>query len=194
MVSIWRPRATPGWFSVGDIASLGVLPPAGAVVVRADATSCLVSKPVKFRVVHQDKTTGYVVWRPVARSGQVREDRVVGRPTRCERGRTDSIRSNVSIGCCHSDGEERIRVFISNDAEKPTLRMYIPGILLFFQKQQPNNSRTLSCIPWHHHGVHLVMWMSRFRLGISRAQRRRAEGSWRMRSDVSRLGRWSPGL
>ena len=41
-------------------------------MVKADATGCLVSKPAKFRVVHQDKTTGYVVWRPVARKGQVR--------------------------------------------------------------------------------------------------------------------------
>lgn len=71
-ISIWRPKAPPGWFSIGDVASQGLLPPPGAVVVRADATGCLVSKPAKFRVVHQDKATGFVVWRPVARQGQVR--------------------------------------------------------------------------------------------------------------------------
>ncbi|CAM9745500.1 unnamed protein product, partial [Hapterophycus canaliculatus] len=70
-ISIWRPKAPPGWFSVGDVATRGLLPPSGAVVVRADATGCLVSKPAKFRVVHQDKATGFVVWRPVARQGQV---------------------------------------------------------------------------------------------------------------------------
>lgn len=70
-ISIWRPKASPGWFSVGDVASRGLLPPPGAVVARADATGCLVSKPAKFRVVHQDKATGFVVWRPVARQGQV---------------------------------------------------------------------------------------------------------------------------
>lgn len=71
VISIWRPKAPPGWFSVGDVTSRGLSSPAGAVVVKADATGCLVSKPAKFRVVHQDKTTGYVVWRPVARKGQV---------------------------------------------------------------------------------------------------------------------------
>ena len=40
-------------------------------MVKADATGCLVSKPAKFRMVYQDKTAGYVVWRPVARKGQV---------------------------------------------------------------------------------------------------------------------------
>ncbi|CAM9107710.1 unnamed protein product, partial [Ectocarpus fasciculatus] len=70
-ISIWRPKAPPGWFSVGDVASRGLSPPPGAVVVRADATGCMVSKPAKFRVVHQDKATGFVVWRPVARQGQV---------------------------------------------------------------------------------------------------------------------------
>ncbi|CAM9591597.1 unnamed protein product, partial [Scytosiphon promiscuus] len=70
-ISIWRPKAPQGWFSLGDVASRGILPPAGGVAVRADATGCLVSKPAKFRVVHQDKATGYVVWRPVARQGQV---------------------------------------------------------------------------------------------------------------------------
>eukprot|EP00903_Cladosiphon_okamuranus_P019656 g18070.t4 len=70
-ISIWRPKAPPGWFSVGDVASRGLLPPPGALVVRADATGCLVSKPAKFRVLHQDKATGFVIWRPVARQGQV---------------------------------------------------------------------------------------------------------------------------
>lgn len=40
-------------------------------MVRADTTGCLMSKPAKFRVVHQDKNSGYVVWRPVPRKGQV---------------------------------------------------------------------------------------------------------------------------
>lgn len=71
VLSIWRPKSPVGWYSIGDVTSHGVLPPAGAVVVRADTTGCLVSKPAKFRVVHQDKTSGYVVWRPVPRKGQV---------------------------------------------------------------------------------------------------------------------------
>lgn len=71
VVSIWRPKAPVGWFSVGDVATRGMLPPAGAIVVRSDSTSCLVSKPAKYRVVHQDKTSGFVIWRPVPRKGQV---------------------------------------------------------------------------------------------------------------------------
>lgn len=72
VLSIWRPKAPAGWFSVGDVASHGVLPPAGAIVVRADMTGCLVSKPAKYRVAHQDKASGFVIWRPVARKGQVK--------------------------------------------------------------------------------------------------------------------------
>ncbi|CAM9363904.1 unnamed protein product, partial [Discosporangium mesarthrocarpum] len=70
MLSIWRPKAPNGWFSVGDVARLGSLPPPGAVVIRGDNTGCVVSKPAKFRVVYQDKESGYNIWRPVPRQGQ----------------------------------------------------------------------------------------------------------------------------
>ncbi|CAM9093982.1 unnamed protein product [Chrysoparadoxa australica] len=70
-VSIWRPKAPEGWFSVGDVASFGTSPPAGGLVVKGDNTGCLVSKPAKFRLIFQDKATGYTVWRPMPRKGQV---------------------------------------------------------------------------------------------------------------------------
>ncbi|CAM9123344.1 unnamed protein product [Choristocarpus tenellus] len=71
VLTIWRPRVPDGWFSVGDVASLGSRLPSGAVVVRGDSTGCDISKPAKFRVVYQDKASGYNIWRPVPKQGQV---------------------------------------------------------------------------------------------------------------------------